>query len=187
MLPQQAAIDDATSALSVVMSPPFFPIGPGELEGSWRLDTLAPGELEIEGFTVLAREVPHKGGRTYGYRVQDGERSIAYIPDHCPTLLGPGPDGLGEYHDAAVELASEVDVLIHDAHLLADELESQAVYGHAAAEYAVALGRHAGARAVALFHHRPDRTDAALDELAARLDRGQPPVSVAVQGSTVTL
>jgi phosphoribosyl 1,2-cyclic phosphodiesterase len=186
-LPEQDTISDATSALAVVMSPPFFPIAPGELEGHWRLDTLAPGEFELEGFTVLAREVPHKGGRTYGYRVHAGARAIAYIPDHCPTLLGPGPDGLGEYHDAALELARDVDLLIHDAQLLPEELAAEAVYGHAAADYAVALGRHAGARAVALFHHRPNRTDDALDELGVRLRGSEPDVSVAVEGSTVSL
>ena len=32
-----------------------------------------PGQLKAEGFTVEAREVPHKGGRTFGYRVSDGQ------------------------------------------------------------------------------------------------------------------
>ena len=77
------------------------------------------GEHEIEGFTVLAREIPHKGGRTFGYRVSDGHSSLAYMPDHNPTALGPGADGFGEYHAAALELAGDVDVLVHDAQLLA--------------------------------------------------------------------
>ena len=37
--------------------------------------------------------MPHKGGRTFGYRVCDGHSAVAYIPDHCPTELGPGPEG----------------------------------------------------------------------------------------------
>ena len=44
---------------------------------------------------MLAREIPHKGGRTFGFRVSDGSASVAYLSDHCPTALGPGPDGLG--------------------------------------------------------------------------------------------
>ena len=81
---------------------------------------LSPGPLKAEGFTVEAREVPHKGGRTYGYRVSDGHSVLTYIPDHCPTVLGPGPEGLGEYHPAALDLAAGTDLLIHDAFLLAD-------------------------------------------------------------------
>ncbi len=30
------------------------------------------GARPIEGFEVLAREMPHKGGRTFGYRISDG-------------------------------------------------------------------------------------------------------------------
>ena len=75
-----------------------------------------------------------------GFRVSDGRTSLAYIPDHQPTALGPGPDGIGEYHEAALDLARGVDLLIHDAHLRAEEVEAEGSFGHAAAEYAVRLG-----------------------------------------------
>ena len=94
----------------------------------------------------MARDVPHKGGRTVGYRVSDGHSTIAYIPDHCPTELGPGPEGWGDYHPAVLDLARDVDVLIHDAHLVPEEVAAEASFGHAAADYAVELGRRAGAR-----------------------------------------
>jgi hypothetical protein len=50
----------------------------------------------------------------------------------------------------------------------------------------VELGRRAGASAVVLFHHRPDRTDAALDQLAGRLD-GASGVTFAAQGAVIEL
>ena len=106
------------------------------------------------------------------------------MPDHCPTAFGPGPDGWGEYHAVALELAAGADILIHDAQLTADELASEGRFGHAAAEYPIELARRAGARSVVLFHHQPDRTDTALDELAGRLGRDGP-ASVAVQGSVL--
>jgi phosphoribosyl 1,2-cyclic phosphodiesterase len=165
--------DDGLSAEGVLermMSPPFFPILPGDLRGKWTFGVLPSTAFSdqgfvVEGFQVMAREVPHKGGRTVGYRVSDGRSAIAYIPDHCPTLLGPGPDGLGEYHPAAVELAQGADILIHDANLLLAELAEQASFGHAAADYAVSLGERSGAKKVVLFHHRQDRNDDAIDEL----------------------
>lgn len=190
LLPEQPSGADAAAVLAVVMSPPYFPVQPTQLRGDWSFGTLAPGELELEGFRVLAREVPHKGGRTFGYRVRDDHSAIAYIPDHCPTTLGPGPDGLGEYHEAALELARDVDVLVHDAQLLPQELDAEAKYGHAAADYAVALARHSGARSVALFHHRTTRTDAALDALGERLaarEGERPSVIVASQELTLAL
>ncbi len=192
VIPEQESGEDAAQVLSGVMSPPFFPIGPTELRGEWAFGTVPPGERQIEGFTVLAREIPHKGGRTFGYRVSDGRSTLAYLPDHCPTELGPGEDGFGAYHPAALELAAQADVLVHDAQLFPSELSSEAVYGHALADYAVELAMRAHARSVVLIHHRHTRTDDALDGLARRLGRdssdgGAPNVSVAVQGSALDL
>ncbi|MGD0440037.1 MAG: MBL fold metallo-hydrolase [Acidimicrobiales bacterium] len=169
-LPEQPGAASASEVLARGMSPPHFPIGPEGLRGRWSFRNLAPGVIQLEGFTVTASEIPHKGGRTYGYRVSDGTSVLTYMPDHCPTLVGPGPDGWGEYHPAALELAEGADALVHDAQLMADELSTGASFGHAAAEYAVALGRRGGARRVVLFHHQPDRTDNALDELEKRFD-----------------
>ena len=148
---------------------------------------MVPGRLKAEGFTVEAREVPHKGGRTLGYRVSGGHAALAYIPDHCPTLLGPGPDGWGEYHQAALDLAAGVDLLVHDASLLPHEVASEASFGHAVADYAVRLGELAGARQVLLAHHKHDSTDDALDSLAARFRTGPAEVMVAAEGTIFDL
>jgi ribonuclease BN (tRNA processing enzyme) len=187
LLPEQGDAAPAESVLARVMSPPFFPIGPTELQGEWEFQAIAPGQQRVEGFEVLAREIPHKGGRTFGYRVSDGRSTLAYMPDHCPTTLGSGEDGLGEYHPAAVELAEGADVLVHDAQLFPEELASDARFGHAVADYAVELGRRAGAGSVVLFHHRPDRDDDALDALAQRFSGVSPAVIVAKEGAVLDL
>lgn len=169
LLPDQLDGERADAVLARGMSPPHFPIGPEGLRGTWQFDLVAPGPFVAEGFQVRALEIPHKGGRTFGYRVSDGHSTLTYMPDHCPTLKGPGPDGLGEYHEAARELADGADVLVHDAQLLPEEVASEADFGHAAADYGVGLASAAGSKRVVLFHHKPDRTDDALDALAARL------------------
>ena len=187
LLPEQEPPREAASVLAQIMCPPYFPIEPTQLRGDWAFATIGPGEHLIEGFTVLAREIPHKGGRTFGYRIGDGRATLAYMPDHCPTVLGPGEDGFGEYHPAALELAGGADLLVHDAQLLPEELAAQADFGHAAADYGVALARRARARAVALFHHGHERTDEQLDGLARRLASERPEVSVAAEGTVLEL
>jgi phosphoribosyl 1,2-cyclic phosphodiesterase len=169
------------------MSPPHFPIGPGGLRGAWTFGTVAPGPLKAEGFAVEARKIPHKGGATHGYRVSDGNRVITYMPDHCPTVLGPGPDGWGEYHRDALDLASGADLLIHDAFLMPEEVEAEAFFGHAAADYAIGLAQRAGARRVLLTHHKPARTDDELDRLARRVAGGPVEVIVAAEGEVLEL
>ena len=187
LIPEQPGGASAEDVLALSMSPPHFPITPSQLRGDWIFGTLPPGELRIGPFTVMGREIPHKGGRTYGYRISDGRSAVAYMPDHCPTNLGPGPEGLGEYHDAALALAAGADALIHDASLLPQEVPAQASFGHAAADYAVGLGVRAGARRVVLFHHGPDRTDTELDKLAGRLADAPVPVIVAAEREVLSL
>ncbi len=187
LMPDQGAGVSAAELLARVMSPPFFPITPGELRGDWRFGAIHPGQFKAEGFAVEAREIPHKGGRTFGYRVSDGRCVLAYVTDHCPTAYGPGPDGLGEYHADALALTEGADLLVHDAQLLAEEVPAEAAFGHAAAEYAVRLAIRAGVRRVALFHHKPSRTDAELDLVARRFANALIPVTVAAEGMTIDL
>ena len=185
-LPAQPDGSGALSALARMMSPPNFPIDPEGLLGSWTFSSLPTGTCQMEGFTVTAVEVAHKGGTTYGYRIASGDSVVAYVPDHCPTTYGPGPDGWGGFPPDVVELVRGADVLIHDAQLTADQLPEGAAFGHAALEYAVALGALGGASSVVLSHHSPRRTDDMLDEIAGRYRSAtKPTVVVAVEGTVI--
>ncbi len=178
---------ETEEVLERFMSPPHFPITPKQLRGDWRFLALEPGEREIEGFSVLSLEIPHKGGRTFGYRISDGHATVAYMSDHCPTVLGPGPDGLGEYHEQALTLARGCDVLFHDAQYTDDELPERASFGHASAGYAVCLAKAAGAKRLVLFHHDPPRTDEQIDEIVASYADVGFPVEAAFEGMDLNL
>src|SRR5215469_14819198 len=176
-LPGQDA--DPEEVLARAIAPPHFPIRPKELGSGWTFSAIEPGHHEFEGFTVLAREIPHKGGRTFGFRVSDGEASIAYLSDHHPLAFGSGPLGLGELHPAATDLARGVDLLIHDAQFTVQELPRLAWLGHSCPDYVIALAQQAGARKVCLFHHSPKRTDDAIDELTSSFADAAVPVIAA--------
>ncbi|MET0694378.1 MAG: MBL fold metallo-hydrolase, partial [Propionibacteriaceae bacterium] len=185
LVPRQA--EPAELLLGRFMSPPSFPILPGQLGPGWSFVDLDEGPAHVEGFDVLAREIPHKGGRTFGYRVRDGAGTIAYLSDHSPTSAGPGPDGLGARHEAALALADGADLLIHDAQHRADEFPDVGYLGHASVEYAVALGREAGVGTVVLFHHGHLRTDDEIDALVASLSGSGVAVLAAYEGLTIDL
>ena len=157
------------------LSPPHFPIDPYGLRGHWRFHDLEAATLDVEGFKVTATDVPHKGGRTLGFRVTDGTTTLTYIPDHGPIALGPGPHGWGELHPAALALAEGADVLLHDAQHTPEEFAARAHYGHSVVDYAVSLGQAAGVGTVVLFHHDPARSDDDLDEVVTRLQAGTGP------------
>jgi len=178
--------EDPEELLARAMSPPHFPIGPGDLRGRWTFHSLEEGRHTIEGLDVVAREIPHKGGRTFGFRVSDATgATVAYLSDHWPTGVGPGPAGLGEYHDGAVALAEGVDVLLHDAQYTAAEFPARAHFGHSAIDYAVGLAEACGVGRLLLFHHDPSHTDDDLDAIVAGLQPGPVAVTAAAEGMVV--
>lgn len=186
LVPEQGS--DAETLIEKMMSPPSFPITPSQLRGRWEFESYGEGTLELEGFSVLAREVPHAGGRTMGLRVADERGSIAYMSDHAPHELGPGERGVGVVHDAARVLAGGVDVLFHDSQYTTEELAVRFTWGHASMEYCVELAEAAGAQRVVLFHHDPGRTDEAVAELHAKLQATTDvPIDIGREGLTIAI
>ncbi len=178
-LPAQADDPSGTDPVAVLrrsMSPPHFPIGPDALLGSWRFGALDAGVHTIEGFRVTAAEVEHKGGRTFGYRVDGPDGSLAYLPDHAPRLAG------ADRREAALKLAGGVDILLHDAQYLADERAIADAYGHATIDDAIAMAAQAGVRQLTLIHHAPDRTDRDLAGVEAALAGASVPASIGREG-----
>ena len=137
---------------------------------------------------MLAREIPHKGGRTFGFRVEDAT-AFAYLSDHAPQALGPGPDGWGAYHPAATALVDGVDVLVHDAQYTTEELSVRGSFGHASADYPAGLAEVSSVRRVLLFHHDPARTDDEVEQLADAVATRHPTVDVDIarQGMRVEI
>ena len=142
--------------LAQSLSPPSFPITPEGLRGAWEFHAMEAGTHQIEGLTVTAVEIEHKGGQTYGLRVDAPEGSLAYLPDHAPAA------GVS---DELMGVLDGVDVLIHDAQFLEGERPVAVDYGHATVQDSVKLAAACRAGTVVLFHHSPARTDAALDAI----------------------
>ena len=80
---------DAEELLTRALSPPHFPVRPRDLGGNWSFEAVEPGWQSIEGYDVLVEEIPHKGGRTFGFRVEHAGTAIAYLSDHAPLSVGP--------------------------------------------------------------------------------------------------
>jgi phosphoribosyl 1,2-cyclic phosphodiesterase len=184
MMPAQG---DPANVLARVMSPPHFPIKPSELRGKWRFLGIQEGPRPVEGFDVIAREIPHKGGLTYGYRVSGDGATIAYLSDHSPIAFGPGPAGFGAYHPAAIALARSADLLIHDAQLTGPEFAAFSPFGHSAVEYAIGLAEAAGVKRLLLYHHDPSRTDDQIDAIVAAHRGTAISVEAAAEGTVIDL
>jgi len=168
----------ASDVLARAMSPPHFPIGPDGLRGDWCFESLTPGTHEVEGFTVEAAEVPHKGGRTFGFRISDESGSIAYVPDHHPDPE-PGPE--------LARVLAGVDLLVHNAQFVAAEQAVADAYGHSIVDDALRIATSCGARTLALFHHAPARTDDAVEAIGRDAAAGGASVIVAREEEIVEI
>jgi phosphoribosyl 1,2-cyclic phosphodiesterase len=174
---QDGSLSDAFAAF---MQPPYFPVGVGELPAELGFFELADGaEVRVGSALVKAREIPHVG-RTLGYRIEVGGISVAYLGDH----QAPSSDGrvLPEVSEAALDLCSGVDLLVHDAQYTDAELVHKPNWGHSTVDFAVSVAVRAGVRRLVLFHHDPSHDDEALDAMLAHPVLIERPIVVTPQG-----
>ena len=167
-LPEQRG-ESARQLLTRMMSPPSFPLEPDGLNGTWNFHALDAGGVQVGGFAVRAAEISHKGGRTFGYRIEDSSGAVAYFPDHSPV------QGCS---DEARALVAGADVLLHDAQFLETERAAAHQYGHATIGEAISLAAEGQVKRLVLFHHAPTRTDDELDEIAASTEVMMAPMRV---------
>ncbi len=116
--------------------------------------TLDPGD----GISIRTAPLNHPNEAT-GYRVEYGGKSACYVTDteHVPGL----PDG------NILSLIENADLLIYDCTFTDEEFPRFAGWGHSTWQEGVRLCRAANVKKLAIFHHEPNRTDDALDYIAA--------------------
>ena len=121
-------------------SSPFSQVVDRMFEQAFDLHEYGEGEpFEINGLSVTPRRVPHYDIETYGFRVTDGERTLAYSGDSAPS-------------DALVELARGADLFLCEATLAEVGAGETTLRGHLAAEEAVDAFEQSGAARLVIIH-----------------------------------
>jgi phosphoribosyl 1,2-cyclic phosphodiesterase len=175
--------------LARYISAPLAPIEIRELPADITFEDVSSGNWQCGPATIEAAFVNHRGP-TLGYRITDGDTTIAYIPDHEPAL-GQRLEDSAEAWISGLELARDADLLIHDCQYTPDEYAGRVGWGHSAIDDAVTFARRSGARRLALFHHDPLHDDDAVDALTAEarsLSNGAlDEIAAARQGETLVV
>jgi phosphoribosyl 1,2-cyclic phosphodiesterase len=190
--------------LSGQMSSPFFPISFRELDGKIRVQQLDEPQFDIGPIKVRAKFLNHPGV-CVGYRIQNGDTSVAFLPDNEP--LDAFFDSANDYNagdgrlnkDARAERADlvaflkGVDLLILDTQYTDEEYAQRIGWGHGSLSSVIGLARDAEVKTLMLFHHDPNRNDADVDAMldSARAivarDGGGLKVEAATEGSELSL
>jgi phosphoribosyl 1,2-cyclic phosphodiesterase len=151
-----------TDRLARYLSPPLFPVHLRDLP-SLTLHELGPTSFQIESLQLTVDYVIHPGP-TLGFRVESNGKSLAYLPDHEPAL-GNGRIVRDPAWTSGYELATGVDLLIHDTQYTDDEYAARVGWGHSTLTHAVDFGELAGVGRLVTFHHEPDHSDELIDRL----------------------
>ena len=111
------------------LSPPLFPVRLEDVAARASRSTTRPRTAATIGSAAIrGGQVTHQGP-TVGYRIEEGARSLVYLPDHEPSLggnLAAQPDHWMSGHD----IARDADVLFHDAQYRDDEYPHHVGWGH---------------------------------------------------------
>jgi len=170
---------DLPTLVAGTMGPIYFPVPFEAVSARMRFRHLDGEAVERDGVVVSAHRVRHPTD-AYGFRIDAGNVSVAYIPDN--ELYGGTYDvGAGWYRSFSSFLEG-VDVLFHDAMFTDAEYPRFEGWGHSSVPQAIRFAEDAGVRHLNLFHHSPGRTDAELERIVddARND-------LARRGSTLSL
>ncbi|HEX9683934.1 MAG TPA: MBL fold metallo-hydrolase [Acidimicrobiales bacterium] len=157
-------VESLEQRIAQYLSPPLFPVRLADIPAEITFHDAPDEPVTIGSAEMIASLVTHQGP-TVGYRIEESGRSIAYMPDHEPSL---GVD-LAELSPSWISgnmLAHGVDVLFHDAQYADEEYPDHVGWGHSSISQVVEFARKAQVDHLVLFHHDPHHDDDHLDALA---------------------
>ncbi len=149
------------------ISAPLAPVEVRELPSHVSFNEAEPLEWDIGPAHIRAQSVSHRGP-TLGYRIEDGDTSLCYIPDHEPGLGAPIEEAQDEWI-SGFDLARDADMLIHDCQYTDAEYLAYLGWGHSPMSDALRFGHRVQAERMLLFHHDPMHSDDFLDEMCAEV------------------
>jgi len=145
-------------AVTHVFDRPYHPVPANELASPPAVHVVGAGAVAVNGFDLRVQAVTHPGGAV-AYRIRGGDRDLVYLTDH--EFGDPAVD------EALLAFASGADHLIMDAHFTPEERPWHIGWGHADWHECATFARACGAGHLWLTHHKPGRTDEALDRVQA--------------------
>lgn len=150
--------DKTERMISSYMQPPFFPVGPEVFSSKLLHNDFEPGDTlrPCKGVVLKTIELDHHDG-CVGYRIEFDKRSICYITDTNHSAKG--------ITETITQLVRGTDLMIYDGTYSDSEYEQFKDFGHSTWEEGVRICQAADVQRYCIFHHRPSRTDVALDHI----------------------
>ena len=141
---------------------PSFPVDFAALKATIEFVRLEPGQrYDLAGMDVTLKKQRHAGD-SYGYRFEQGGRSVVYSTDSEHSLADM------KETDSFVEFFRDADLVIFDAmYSLVEAISVKADWGHSSNIVGVEICQRANVGHLCMFHHEPASSDATLERVLA--------------------
>ena len=161
--------------LEAQMALPYFPVDLSAMSAEREFTEMEGGDQVVIGDTrVTACHLNHPQG-CLGFRFDTTAGSIVYATDYEP--------GRREFDAPLRELCQGADVLVADAQFTPEQVAAERRgWGHSSWRDSVRLAQVAGVRQLVLFHHDPDSSDKAVDEILRQAQGEFEKVCAAAEG-----
>jgi phosphoribosyl 1,2-cyclic phosphodiesterase len=141
-----------------------FPVSMEDIPATLRYEKPDADVWSVGSARVRRIQLNHPGG-SQGFRIEDETgASLAYLTDNELST----PHHRATDTDQLARFAEGVDLLIHDAQYVAEDMPHKRGWGHSVVDEVLRLGVLAKPKRLVLYHHDPDRTDDELDVIGER-------------------
>ena len=151
---------DLEHRLGKQMSELFFPVTLEQVQDNIRFEGIVEDPVQLGDVKVIPRYLNHPEG-VFGYRVEEGDKSIVYAPD----VEQPPNEAIS---DDIRLLVQGVDVLVFDSMYTPEEYDSHKGWGHSTWETACEIAIELNVKKLVLFHHEPNHSDDFIDEVVEK-------------------
>ena len=159
----------------------YFPVQLNELKAKINFRPIGEEEFTIFGAHVRTMYVNHPGF-TVGYRLEYKGKSLVYISDNEPfdkEIAGRMSNFekivqdkylalKGDPNQRIFDFARNADILIHDCTYTPEEYVDKVGWGHSHYLFTLKVAAEANVRHLILFHHEPNRSDEAVDDIVLK-------------------
>jgi ribonuclease BN (tRNA processing enzyme) len=146
------------SWLETIFRSPFFPVPYERLPNQPRVELIDAGVVPVPGFEIRSLGLNHPGG-CLAYRIKGAAGDFVYATDH--------EFGRPEFDEALAAFAKGAAAIVLDAHFTPDERPQHAGWGHSDWRQCAEFASANGIGSLWLFHHKPGRSDRALEDIRA--------------------
>ena len=139
------------------LQPEIWPVKLEDLQADISFIDLDEKDIVINDDTIISNSLHAHPNSAYSIKLKILDKVITYSTDceHPKTWLNQN----------VINFAQESDILIHDAQYTPEDLKKHVGWGHSSWENAVDVATQSNTKTLILFHHSPDYSDDALDDI----------------------